>query len=127
MLPRLVRSEAGAERRDLEEHAARLAEVDRPEVEAIDHRRRRGTGLQNPLAPGLVVFHGRGPGDVVDRPSPADAVLGGYVISVEGSAVVAAHLPAVPHVVGCKAERVLEEALAAGRVVGVGADAVEAL
>ena len=36
----LVDAEAGAEGRDLEQHAARLAEVDRPKPEPVDHRRR---------------------------------------------------------------------------------------
>ena len=39
-LQRLVRGEAGAHRGELEEDAARLPEVDRPEVEAVDDRRR---------------------------------------------------------------------------------------
>ena len=38
----------GPERRDLEEHAARLAEVDRAEVEAVDHRGRRGRRPRSP-------------------------------------------------------------------------------
>src|SRR5690349_2834060 len=37
-LERLVRREAGADRRQLEEDAIRLLEVDRLEVEAVDHR-----------------------------------------------------------------------------------------
>ena len=40
----LVDREARPERRDLEQHAARLAEVDRPEPEAVDHRRRAQPG-----------------------------------------------------------------------------------
>src|SRR3954469_558642 len=39
-LDRLVDGEARAEGRDLEEDAARLAEVDGAEVEAVDHGRR---------------------------------------------------------------------------------------
>src|SRR6188472_1314222 len=50
-LPRLVGREARPERRDLEEHAARLAEVDRLEVEAVDDRRRPTSGPLNLLAP----------------------------------------------------------------------------
>ena len=73
----LVRREARAERRDLEEHAARLAEVDRAEVEAVDHGRRLRAGRGDPLAPGLVLLHRRGPGDVVDGARAADPALRG--------------------------------------------------
>ena len=66
VLERLVDGEARAERGDLEEDAARLAEVDRAEVEAVDHRGRLRAGRDRPLAPLLVLVHGRGPGDVVD-------------------------------------------------------------
>src|SRR6266542_3324981 len=45
MLERLVGREAGTERRDLEEDAARLAEVDGPKPEAVDDRRRPETRL----------------------------------------------------------------------------------
>ena len=65
-LERLVGREAGADRRDLEQHAARLAEVDRLEVEAVDHGRRPRAAFDHALAPGLVLLGRRGPGDVVD-------------------------------------------------------------
>ena len=51
VLERLVDGEAGADRRDLEEDAARLAEVDRAEVEAVDLRRRLGAARDRLLAP----------------------------------------------------------------------------
>src|SRR3954453_4069360 len=54
-LERLVGGEAGADRRDLEQHAARLAEVDRLEVEAVDHRRRLPTALDHLLPPRFVL------------------------------------------------------------------------
>src|SRR2546423_3135175 len=49
VLRRLVGREAGTEGGDLEEDAARLAEVDRAEVEAVGHGCRRRTRLQRPL------------------------------------------------------------------------------
>src|SRR6266576_4272543 len=55
LLERLVDSEPGAERRDLEQHAARLAEVNRLEVEAVDHRRRLAAGCDHALAPRLLL------------------------------------------------------------------------
>src|SRR5919204_6209287 len=53
VLRRLVGREAGAEGGDLEEDAARLAEVDRAEVEAVDDGGRRRAGLQRPRPPRL--------------------------------------------------------------------------
>src|SRR5438105_3995643 len=51
----LVGGEAGAIGRDLEKHAARLAEVERPEVVAVDHRRDADTRPGQALAPGAVL------------------------------------------------------------------------
>ena len=51
VLERLVDGESRAQRRDLEEHAAGLAEVDRFEVEAVDHRGRLGAAGDRPFAP----------------------------------------------------------------------------
>ena len=48
VLERLVDGEARAQRRDLEEDAAGLAEVDRAEVEAVDHRGRAGRPPRSP-------------------------------------------------------------------------------
>src|SRR5690349_18872193 len=67
----LVGGEAGAVRGDLEEHTARLAEVDRVEVEAVNHRRRAQPGVLEALAPGdLLLIVRRAEGDVMN---PADA------------------------------------------------------
>jgi hypothetical protein len=55
-LERLVDGEAGADRGDLEEHAARLAEVDGLEVEAVDDRGWVRTCGGDALLPGLVLF-----------------------------------------------------------------------
>src|SRR5207244_6805182 len=96
VLRRLVGREAGTEGCDLEEHAARLAEVDRAEVEAVDDGRRRRAGVERPLPPRLVVVHRRGPGDVVDGARTAEPALGGRrVVDVEAATLLAAHLPLV--------------------------------
>ncbi len=67
----------GPERRDLEEDAARLAEVDRAKPEAVDHGRRPAAGLGDALPPRLVLVHRRRPGDVVDGARSGDSGLGG--------------------------------------------------
>src|SRR5215210_7438283 len=108
VLERLVGREPGADRRDLEEDAARLAEVDRLEVEAVDDGRRRASAFEHALAPGFVLLGARGPGDVVDGPGAADPGLVGLVVRVEGPATIATRLeggfpPAL------EAERALEE------------------
>ena len=72
-LLRLIGREAGAERRDLVEHAARLAEVDRAEVEAVDDRRRIEADGPDALAPRLVILVRRGERDVVHRARTRDA------------------------------------------------------
>ena len=61
----LVDVEARAEGRDLEEHAARLPEVDGAEPEAVDDRRGPQASARHALLPLLVVVHRRRPGDVV--------------------------------------------------------------
>src|SRR5205823_8515466 len=61
----LVGREAWADRRDLEQDTARLPEVDRPEVEAVDHARRIAAPFDHAFAPGDVVVHGIRPGDVM--------------------------------------------------------------
>ena len=62
----LVDGEAGRERRDLEQDAARDAEVDRLEVVAVADVGDVATGAADALLPGEVVLVARGPGDVVD-------------------------------------------------------------
>src|SRR5437764_13475717 len=47
----LVNREAGGSRRDLEQDALRLAEVDREEVVAVDHGRDLHGGLRHPSLP----------------------------------------------------------------------------
>src|SRR5215207_5862222 len=74
-LERLVDVEARAQGRDLEEDAARLPEVDRAEVEAIDHRCGPSPLADHPVAPGRVLIDLRGPGDVVDAARALQAAL----------------------------------------------------
>src|SRR5438445_11360911 len=96
MLLRLVGREAGPDGGDLEQHAARLPEVDRAEVEAVDHRSGIAAARDDLLAPRLVVFHRRGPRDVVDGARAAKSTrLGSRVVHVEGPARVASRLVAV--------------------------------
>src|SRR5205807_5046001 len=91
---RLVDRETRPDRRNLEQDAARLAEVDRLEVEAVDHRRRVRAGLDHPLAPILVCLRLAGPGDVVDGARALDAGFGRrFVVGVHGAALLAADLP----------------------------------
>src|SRR5262249_6003408 len=117
---------AGADRRDLEQHAARLAEVDRPEVEAVDDRRRVRTALGDTLLPGLVLLQRCRPRDVMDGAGAWDAALGRrLVVRVPGAPPVSAHLPDRV-AVGVEVQRLLEEG-AARAGIGVRADAVEAL
>src|SRR5207245_5293634 len=96
MLLRLVGREAGPDGGDLEQHAARLPEVDRAEVEAVDHRSGIAAAGDDLLAPGLVVFQRRGPRDVMDGARAAKSTrLGSRVVDVEGAARVASRLVAV--------------------------------
>jgi hypothetical protein len=126
MLERLVDREARADGRDLEQHAARLAEVDRLEVEAVDHRRRMRPALGDAPLPGLVLV-GRGrEGDVMDTAGAGDARLGRrVVVRVPRAALLAAYLP---HGVAVRVEveGLLEEGPARAGI-GVRAHAVEAL
>src|SRR5204862_5472642 len=117
VLDRFVGREAGADRRDLEEDAARLAEVDRLEVEAVDDRRHVRPRGRDALAPGLVLLRRRGPGDVVHGARTANAgTLGGGVVFVETAPPLASRLPAV--VAGrSELERLLEKLPAA---LGIG-------
>src|SRR5947209_9395649 len=110
VLERLVGCEAGPERGDLEQHARRLAEIDRLEVEPVDHGCWVQAGRGHALLPGLVLLDRRCPGDMVDGAGagdrgrlPVDDAL------VEPAAVITARLPAAaPRMV--EAERLLEQA-----------------
>src|SRR5262249_20037357 len=127
MLGRLVGGESGPDRGDLEENAARLAEIDGFKVEAVDHGRRPRAGVRNTILPGRVFVRKRGPGDVVHGAGAADArLLGRGVVAVPTFAPVAASL-VEPRIELLELERVDKEAAAALRVGGVGAHAVEAL
>src|SRR5688572_20890663 len=72
----LVEREAGPEGRELEEDAARLAEVDGAEPEAVDDRRRVRPGACDPRVPRVLLLHLSGPRDVVHRSGTADPALG---------------------------------------------------
>src|SRR5439155_13665491 len=75
MLWILVDGESRTHRRDLEKHAARLAEVDRPEPVAVNHRRRVCAGLDHAIAPVKLLIVERSPGDVMDRARAGYAAL----------------------------------------------------
>src|SRR5215207_2544332 len=122
-LERLVDVEARAQGRDLEEDAARLPEVDRAEVEAIDHRCGPSPLGNHPVTPGLVLVDLRGPGDVVDAPRALKAALGRRGIEpVEPAAALAPGLPVV--LASLEPESLLEERPARVGVARVGAGAV---
>ncbi len=122
LVGRLVDREAGGERGDLEQHAVRLAEVDRAEVRAVDDRRRLRAALARGVAPGGVVLVARGPGDVVDGAGPLQAALGGRgIVRVRRAALLAGE-----HGVRVEAEPVEQRPRAVG-VERVRAHAVEAL
>src|SRR4029077_14427999 len=93
VLQRFVRREARPQRRDLEQDAARLPEVQRFEVVAVDYRRRARAGRDDLLAPGDVVFDCRRPRDVVHSARAAEApTRRSGVVHIEGSAVFATRL-----------------------------------
>src|SRR5918992_2650360 len=119
MLERLVGRETRADGRDLEQDAARLAEVDRTKVVAVDHRRWGRAALQGSLAPGLVLLHRRGPRDVVNRSPAADTALLRLVVRVERAALLSSALVAR---LACRLEleRTLQELPARLGVEGVG-------
>src|SRR5947207_8582489 len=111
-LERLVDREAGADRGDLEENAARLPEVDRAEVEAVDHRRRVRTGSGDAPLPVVVLVLRRRPRDVVDGARAGDAgFLRRLVVRVVRAALGAAHLP-FRVVLRLERQGLFEEALA---------------
>src|ERR671936_2190586 len=108
-LERLVGGEPGTQRRDLEEHAARLAEVDRAEIEAVDDGSRPRTRALDALAPRLVVVHRRRPSHVMDGPGAADAAFRRrLVIGIPAAALFTPDLPAI--VAGLEDESLFEEA-----------------
>src|SRR4051794_6768909 len=72
----LVDGEARAQRGDLEQHAARLAEVDRLEVVAIADVAHVAAGGGDPLLPREMVLVARAPSDVVDRARALRAARG---------------------------------------------------
>ena len=122
----LVGREPGPQRGDLEQHPARLAEVDRAEPEAVDHLGRSRAAPNRSLAPLHVVVHLRRPGHVVDRSAAGPAGLGRrLVVGVQAAAALAARLPALAR--RLEAKRVLEQAAARVGLRRVGAHAVEAL
>ncbi len=68
MLGVFVDREAGARRRQLEQHAARLAKVDAQEVLPIDDLRRPSSDLHEVFAPVRVLVVAIAPGNVMHRP-----------------------------------------------------------
>src|ERR1700693_5711365 len=82
----LVGGEARAERRDLEQDAARLAEVDRAEPEAVDDRRRPAACFLDALAPRLLLLHPARPGDVVHRAGTGNPRLGRRLLVADPAA-----------------------------------------
>ena len=125
VLERLVDGEARAQRRDLEQHPARLAEVDRPEVEAVDDRGRLGARRDRPLPPPLVLVDLRGPGDVVDAAGALQRSLGRrLVVDVEAAAL--SPRASQPSPTGSNSSASSRRRLASG-ARAVGAHRVEAL
>src|SRR5687767_6612911 len=126
-LERLVDREAGARGGQLEQHAARLAEVDRLEVVPVDHLSGVGAVLAHLVAPGLMVLVGRVPRDVVDAARALDAApTGRGVIEDQAAALVPAGLPAAG-VGRLEAEPLLQQLAAALHARGESAHRVEAL
>src|SRR5205807_674458 len=126
MLERLIGGEAGAERCDLEQHTARLSEVDGAEIEAVDDRGWAPPALDHPLSPGRMIVHRRCPGNVVHRAVAAPSPGGRPVIGIERATLFTLDVEPV-RARGPKPERALEEGPAPLRVRAVGANAVEAL
>src|SRR5207245_2254988 len=102
-------------------------EVDRAEVEAVDHGRWVAAPFNDAVAPGDVVLHGRRPSDVVDRARPTQtARLGCGVIGVERAARIAARLVGVL-ASALEAERFGQELMAGAAAALKGTHAGEAL
>ncbi len=127
MLLVLVHSEAGADRCDLEQHAARLEEVHRFEIEALDHRRGTRTSVADACAPLLQRVGLRRERDVVHGAGALAAVdlRRSRVVGVEAAAALSAHLPVLA-LATTEAERLAEQSLGADRRAAVGAHAREA-
>src|SRR5207237_4025698 len=121
MIERLVGREPRTHRRDLEQDAARLPEVDRLEIEAGDDRGRRPAALDHALPPGFVLLGCRRPRDVVDRSGAADPALVRRVVRIERAAAITAHFEAG---LGTKLEtkRAFEEPSARVRLLRLHAD-----
>src|SRR4051794_31387766 len=69
----LVDREAGPHRRDLEQHPARLPEVDRAEPEPVDDPARMRSGGADARQPVLLLVHVRGPCDAMYGARTGDA------------------------------------------------------
>src|SRR5207248_2780411 len=124
-LERLVDRETRPDRRDLEQDAARLAEVDGLEIEAVDHRGRVRSGLQHTIAPGLLLVRWARPGNMMHRAGSLDARLGRrWVVGIERTALLAAHLPLVLTVL-LESKRFLEQSPARIGARAVRPDRVE--
>ena len=121
----LVGREARADGRDLEQDA-RLAEVDRLEVEAVDDRGGRAAGLDHALAPRLVLLGSRSPRDVVDGSCAWCPALVGLVVDVRAAAILSSHLVSLI-AAPLELEGALEELAARLWIARVGAHAVEPL
>src|SRR5579859_249091 len=123
----LVDRETRTHGRDLEEHAARLAEVDRLEPEAVDHGRRPRPAADHALPPRDLLVIPRRPRDVVHRARAGHATLGGRgVEDVPAGAALAANGPRHATVL-LETQRLLEKTAAAIGVCRVGAHLFEPL
>src|SRR5438034_4772724 len=128
VLERLVGRESGAERRDLEQDAAGLAEVDRLEPEPVDDRRRMHAVGLDAAAPLGVLLVRRCPGNMVDGACSRDgAAFGRDVVAVERAARLGPNLPLVTGFVRREAQRLLEEAATRVGIACVRSNAVEPL
>src|SRR3954452_9497817 len=122
----LIDREARRERRDLEQHAARLAEVDRAEVVAVADLGYEAAGAGDAGTPVEMVLVARRPRDVVH--AARALVTARRVRSVVGPVEVArgAREPVAAVALVGESERVGEEALLHVLVDAVGARALDA-
>src|SRR5438128_4986877 len=127
VLSGLIDSEAGADGRDLKQHAARLAEVDRAEVVAVDDGCRAGARLRHQRVPPLVILHARGERDVVHgaRSLAREGARRRGIVVVEALSPLAAHEP-LSVVVAGEAQCVSQQPRARRRLRSIGPHAVEA-
>src|SRR3954453_2309941 len=94
LLERHVHREARAVVGDREQDAARLAEVDRVEVVAVDDAGGRDAHFRKMVLPARVLGDGRAPGDVVHGAGAlAPAVERGGVVGDRAATAVAAQFP----------------------------------